>query len=137
MRHIHYLLVFYYVENLYILYHCKFLFWFWCIYHYTLVHYLILLIKLLILFHILKYIFSIFSSLTKWFRYLLFLSKYFVFAFIWGSFMHNGEWKGLPLCLYPISHLNKSWPYDFIWKCNFFNVYFVNINSFLFLWKRL
>ena len=46
--------------------------------------------------------------------YLLFLSKYFVCAFIWGSIMHNGDGKALPSCLYPIKYLNESLPYDFL-----------------------
>ena len=40
--------------------------------------------------------------------YLLFLSKYFVYAFIWGGFMHNGDGKALHSCLYPIKYLNES-----------------------------
>ena len=46
--------------------------------------------------------------------YLLFLSKYFVYAFITGSFMHNGDGKALPSCLYPIKYLNESLSYDFL-----------------------
>ena len=40
--------------------------------------------------------------------YLLFLSKYFVYAFICGSFIHNEDGKALPSCLYPIIYLNES-----------------------------
>ena len=46
--------------------------------------------------------------------HLLFLSKYFVYAFIWGSFTHNGDEKVLPSCLYPIDYLNESLRYDFL-----------------------
>ena len=46
--------------------------------------------------------------------YLLFLSKNLAYAFIWGSFLHNGNGTGLPLCLYPIKYLNESWTYDFL-----------------------
>ena len=46
--------------------------------------------------------------------YLLFLSKYFVSKFISGSFMHNGDGKVLPSCLYPIKYLNESLLYDFL-----------------------
>ena len=46
--------------------------------------------------------------------YLLFLSKYLAYAFIWGSLVHNGDGKELPSCLYPIKYLNESLPYDFL-----------------------
>ena len=46
--------------------------------------------------------------------YLLFLSKYFVYAFIWGSFMYNGDRKALTSCLCLIKYLSKSLPYDFL-----------------------
>ena len=46
--------------------------------------------------------------------YLLFLSKYLAYTFIWGSFMHSGDGKALPSCLYPIKYLNESLPYDFL-----------------------
>ena len=39
---------------------------------------------------------------------LLFLSQYLVYAFIGGRFMHDGDGKALPSCLYPIKCLNKS-----------------------------
>ena len=45
--------------------------------------------------------------------YLLFLSKYLANSFISGSFMHDGDGKALPLCLYPIKYLNESLLYDF------------------------
>ena len=44
--------------------------------------------------------------------YLLFLSKYLVYAFIWGTFTQNGDGKALPLCLYPIKYLNESLLHD-------------------------
>ena len=54
-------------------------------------------------------------SLTKTPIYLLFLSKYLAYAFIWGSFIHYGAGKELPLCLYPIRYLNVSLlPYEFL-----------------------
>ena len=46
--------------------------------------------------------------------YLLFLSKYFVCGFIWGTFTHNGDEKALPSCLYPIKYLNDSLTYGFL-----------------------
>ena len=46
--------------------------------------------------------------------YLLFLSKYLAYTFIWGSFIHNGDGKALPSCLYPVKYLNESLPYDFL-----------------------
>ena len=47
--------------------------------------------------------------------YLLFLSKYLAYAFIWGSFiMYNGDGKALPSSLYPIKYLKKSLPYNFL-----------------------
>ena len=72
------------------------------------------------------------------FIYLLFLSKYFVYAFIWGSFTYNGDAKALPSCLYPIKNLNESLPYDFL------SDYFILsistsliLMGLLFLWKAL
>ena len=47
--------------------------------------------------------------------YLLLLSKYLAYAFIWGCFTHNGDEKALPWCLYPIKYLNESLPYSFLW----------------------
>ena len=45
----------------------------------------------------------------------VFFSKYFVYAFIWGSFTHNGDGKSLPSCLYPIKYLkNESLLSDFL-----------------------
>ena len=72
------------------------------------------LIKLLILFHISEKNFNISLSLTKRFMYLLFLSKYLAYAFIGGSFTHNGGGKTLPLCLYEIKYLNESLLYDYL-----------------------
>ena len=46
--------------------------------------------------------------------YLLFLSKYLAYVFIWGSFMHNGDGKVLTSCLYPIKYLNESLSSDFL-----------------------
>ena len=46
--------------------------------------------------------------------YLLFLSKYLAYAFIWGSLIHNGDGKELPSCLYIIKYLNASLLYDFL-----------------------
>ena len=46
--------------------------------------------------------------------YLLFPSKHLAYAFIWGSFMNNGDGKALPSCLYPIYYLNESLPCDFL-----------------------
>ena len=40
--------------------------------------------------------------------YLLFLSKYLAYAFIWGGFVHNEDGKALPSCLYRIKYLNES-----------------------------
>ena len=96
------------------------------------------LVKLLILFHIFKYYFSTFSSLTKWFMYLLFLSKYLAYAFIWEIFMQNGDRKALLSCLYQIKYLNESLPYDFLSD----NVLLLISTSliligFLLLWKAL
>ena len=48
--------------------------------------------------------------------YLLFLSKYLAYAFIWGSFTHNGDGKALPLYLYPLKYLNESLSYGFLWN---------------------
>ena len=45
--------------------------------------------------------------------HLLFLSKYLVYAFIGERFMHDGDEKALPSCLYPIKYLNKSLQRDF------------------------
>ena len=42
--------------------------------------------------------------------YLLLLA----YAFIWGSFMYNGDGKALRLCLYLINYLNKSLPFVFL-----------------------
>ena len=56
--------------------------------------------------------------------YLLFLSKYFAYTFIWGGSIHNGDGKALPLCLYSIKYLNESsLPYGFLSN----NTIFVNI----------
>ena len=41
--------------------------------------------------------------------YLLILSKHLVYAFIWGSFVHNEDGKALLPCLYPIKYLNESY----------------------------
>ena len=46
--------------------------------------------------------------------YLLFLSKYLAHTFICGIFMHNGDGKALPSCLYPIKYLNESLLSDFL-----------------------
>ena len=70
--------------------------------------------------------------------YLLFLSKYFVYAFVWGSFTHNGDGKVLSLCLYPIKYLNESLPYDFL-SDNFILSLSTSLilMELLFLWKSL
>ena len=70
--------------------------------------------------------------------HLLFLSKYLACAFIWGSFMHNGDGKALPSCLYSIKYLNESLLSDFL----FDNAILLISTSliligFLFLWKAL
>ena len=80
MHNIHYLLVFCYVENLYIL--LLFILALMYVPLYTGSLFNSFLIKLLILFHISEYYSNIFLSVTKRFMYLLFLSKYFVYAFI-------------------------------------------------------
>ena len=65
------------------------------------------LIEQLILVYISKYFSNIYLLLTKGFIYLLFLSKYLAYAFVWGSFTNNSDGKAsLPLCLYPIKYLN-------------------------------
>ena len=48
--------------------------------------------------------------------YLLFPPKHLAYAFSWGSFMHNGDGKALPSCLYPIKYLNVSLPYDYLFN---------------------
>ena len=68
--------------------------------------------------------------------YLLFLSKYLANAFISGSFMHDGDGKALPLCLYPIKYLNESIPFDFF-RDNAISSISTSLilMGFLFLWK--
>ena len=63
--------------------------------------------KLLILYHIALYFFSNSLLWTKRFIYLLLLSKYLTYPFIWGSFMHNGIGRALVSLIYPIKYLNK------------------------------
>ena len=48
--------------------------------------------------------------------YLLFLSKYFAYEFIWGRSTHNGVAKALTLFIYPIKYLNDSLPYHFFYQ---------------------
>ena len=77
--------------------------------------------------------FSSFSSLTKRFMHLLFLSKCLKYTFIWANFMHNGDGKALPSCLYPIKYLNKSLLNVFLSdNVVSLNRYFIYIKSFLF-----
>ena len=45
--------------------------------------------------------------------YLLFLSNYLAYAFICSNFMHDGDGRRLPLCIYPINYLYEPiLPYD-------------------------
>ena len=70
--------------------------------------------------------------------YLLFLSKYFVCGFIWGSSTHNGDKKTLSSCLYPIKYLNDSLTYDFLPDNAILLISTLLILiGFLFLWKVL
>ena len=70
--------------------------------------------------------------------YLWFFSKYLEYAFIWGSFMHNGDEKTLPSCLYPIKYLNESLSYDFSSDNALLLISMsLILIGFLFLWKAL
>ena len=117
---VHPLFVFYNGKSLY----CINLFQLSCIYHYTLTHYQILsqinlqfnsifhCIFLIFLYHYLfLFVYLLFYFLFIYFlfiiyyfiiTYLLFLSKYLAYAFTCGNFMHNGDGRKLPLCIYPI-----------------------------------
>ena len=70
--------------------------------------------------------------------YLLLLSKYLAYAFIWGSFTNNGDRKALPLCLYPIKYLSESLLYDFLYDNTISSIYTsLILMGYLFLWKSL
>ena len=70
--------------------------------------------------------------------YLLVLSKYLAYEFIWRSFTYNGDGKALPLCLYLIKYLNKSLPYNFLWDNTISSISTLSVlMGFLFLWKTL
>ena len=84
------------------------------------------------------YFFNISLSLTKRIMYLLLLSKYLTYAFIWRSFIHNGDGKALPLCLYPVKYLNESSIYDFLWDDTISSISAsLILMGFIFLWKAL
>ena len=94
--------------------------------------------KRLILLHILWYFSGISLSLTKKFISLLLLSKYLEYPFIWGSFIHNGAGKTLPLCIYSIKYLNELYYYLILYQVIlFFNIYFIIINWYLICMKGI
>ena len=99
--------------------------------------------EILILFHILLYFSNIFYHWLKD-SYIYYFYQFLAYAFIWGSFMHNGNGKALPSCLNPIKYLDKSLPYDFLsdhayfinsFDNDYFNIYFININRFFIFMK--
>ena len=53
-------------------------------------------------------------------------------------FMHNGDGKALPSCLYPIKYLNESLPYDLLSDDAILLISTsLILIGFLFLWKAL
>ena len=59
-------------------------------------------------------------------------------AFLCGSFMHNGDGKALPSCLYSIKYLNESLLYDFLSDNTILLIStWLILIGFLFLWKAL
>ena len=70
--------------------------------------------------------------------YLLFPPKHLAYAFSWGSFMHNGDGKALPSCLYPIKYLNESSLSDFLSDHAILSISTsLILMDLLFLWKAL
>ena len=70
--------------------------------------------------------------------YLLFLLKYLAHAFIWESFMNNGDGKALPSRQYSIKYLNESLSDHFL-SDNAILLICTSLISigFLFFWKLL
>ena len=69
--------------------------------------------------------------------YLSFLSKYFVYAFIWGSFISNGDGKVLPSCLHSMK--KPKWIFtDFLSDHAILSISTsLILMDLLFLWKAL
>ena len=124
---VHFLLVLFYLENLYLSYHHMTLFLSLCFYHYP--H------QMLTLLDILVYFFNNVLSITLK-DIVLLLSECLIQPIIWGSFMHKGL---MTLSLYLMKYLTDLFvPYDSFFETNILSTLMSSIvNSFLFLWKLL
>ena len=69
--------------------------------------------------------------------YLLLLSKYLTYTFIWGTFMHNSTGKASASFIYQIKHLNEPFlPYESCLDNTIFLISTLSILiGLLFLWN--